>query len=138
MWHDDVAPEQPDASDEAKVAADAKAARAALSAEMARTAFQRKAVSRMPAKEALADAIAFFQARGYRAGRTGRPNQIYVMGGREGILPRVNAEILAQGNVGKAKATMLTISGFGEQLSGHLRAYAEHVRAQRRTGPGGR
>ena len=111
---------------------DPAAMRAALTEEMARTAFQRKAVSRQSPKEALDDAIAFFQERGYRAGRTGRPNQIFVMGGREGPLPRVNAEILAQGNVGKAKVTMLTVSGFGEALSAHLAAYVEHLRQQRR------
>ena len=106
--------------------------RAVMTAEMARTAFQRKAVSHLPPKEALDEAIAFFQARGYRAGRTGRPNQIFVMGGREGILPRVNAEILAQGNVGRAKTTMLTISGFGERLQTVLQAYVDALREERR------
>jgi len=108
--------------------------RAAVTAEMTRTAFQKKAVSRAPINETLDDAIAFFKEHGYRSGRTGRPNQIYVMGGREGILPRVNAEILAQGNVGKAKVTMLTISGFGPQLSEVLRAYTVHLRERRKTG----
>ncbi len=106
--------------------------RAAITAEMTRTAFQRKAVSRRPVSETLDDAVEFFKACGYRSGRTGRPNQIFVMGGREGILPRVNAEILAQGNVGKAKVTMLTISGFGTELSSHLKDYVAHLRAQRR------
>ncbi len=108
--------------------------RAAITAEMTRTAFQRKAVSRLPVGQTLDDAVAFFKERGYRSGRTGRPNQIFVMGGREGILPRVNAEILAQGNVGKAKVTMLTISGFGAALSGHLKDYLAYLREQRRSG----
>jgi hypothetical protein len=108
--------------------------RAAITAEMTRTAFQRKAVSRRPVGETLDDAISFFKERGYRSGRTGRPNQIFVMGGREGILPRVNAEILAQGNVGKAKVTMLTISGFGTELSGHLKDFVAHLREQRKSG----
>jgi hypothetical protein len=56
------------------------------------------------------------------------------MGGREGILPRVNAEILVQGNVGKAKVTMLTISGFGPQLAEVLRAYTVHLRERRKPG----
>jgi hypothetical protein len=99
---------------------------------MTRTAFQRKAVSRRAVGETLDDAVAFFKERGYKSGRTGRPNQIFVMGGREGILPRVNAEILAQGNVGKAKVTMLTISGFGPELSRHLKDYTAHLREQRR------
>ncbi len=102
-----------------------------VSAEMARTAFQRKAVARQPADAVLDDAVAFFSERGYRSGRTGRPNQVFVMGGREGALPRVTAEILVQPNVGKAKATMVTISGFGEQLSGHLADFAASLRAKR-------
>jgi hypothetical protein len=102
--------------------------RARITGEMARTAFQRKAVARVPAESVIDDAIAFFQARGYRSGRTGRPNQVFVMGGREGVLPRVTAEILVQPNVGKAKVTMVTISGFGEQLGEHLAAYAAHLR----------
>lgn len=108
--------------------------RAALTAEMTRTAFQRKTVTAKPPREALDEAIQFFRARGYRAGYTGRPNQIFIMGGAEGGLPRVNAEILAQGNVGKAKTTMLTISGFGEQLRTHLLAYVDELREQRRAG----
>lgn len=106
--------------------------RSAITAEMARTAFQKKAVSRKSVNETLDEAIAFFNEHGYRSGRTGRPNQIFVMGGREGILPRVNAEILAQGNVGKAKATMLTISGFGPELGEVLRAYTLYLREQRK------
>lgn len=106
--------------------------RAKLTDEMTRTAFQRKAVTREPANAVLDDAITFFTARGYRAGRAARPNQIFVMGGREGALPRVTAEILAQPNVGKSKATMVTISGFGEQLSEHLKAYVAHLRARGR------
>lgn len=105
--------------------------REAASAEMARTAFQRKAVARQPAGAVLDSAVAFFTERGYRSGRTGRPNQVFVMGGREGTLPRVTAEILVQPNVGKAKVTMVTISGFGEQLSGHLSDFAASLRAKR-------
>lgn len=97
---------------------------------MARTAFQRKAVSREPVTVVLEDAIAYFTARGYRAGRAARPNQVFVMGGAEGALPRVTAEILVQANVGKAKTTLVTISGFGEQLSGHLKDYVAHLRAR--------
>jgi hypothetical protein len=106
--------------------------RARITAEMTRTAFQRKAVAREPAETVLDDAIAFFSARGYRSGRTGRPNQVFVMGGREGVLPRVTAEILVQPNVGKARTTMVTISGFGETLSQHLADYAAHLRVRAR------
>lgn len=107
--------------------------RSAITAEMTRTAFQKKAVSRTPINETLDDAVAFFKEHGYRSGRTGRPNQIFVMGGREGILPRVNAEILAQGNVGKAKVTMLTISGFGPKLGEVLQDYTVHLREKRKS-----
>ncbi len=99
-----------------------------IEAEMARTSFQRKVVSRDEFQDAMADAIEFFQAAGYKSGRTGRPNQVYVRGGREGILPRVNAELLFQANVGKGKVTMISVSGAGEQLSQTLSDYAAHVR----------
>ena len=122
--------------DQADSAASSGTSRAAITAEMERTAFQRKAVSRLPVDAALDDAIAFFVARGYRAGRSARRNQVYIMGGREGNLPRVTGEIRAQGNVGKTKTTLLTISGFGEQLSTHLRDYADHLRRQRREAAG--
>jgi len=103
-----------------------------ITAEMARTAFQRKAVSRLPAAEVMDAAIAFFTERGYKSGKTGRPNQVFVMGGREGVVPRVTAEILVQSNVGKGKVTMVTISGFGEQLSTHLADFAASLRGSGR------
>jgi hypothetical protein len=104
-----------------------------MTAEMERTAFQRKAVARQPAKEALADAVEFFRERGYRSDFSARPNQIYVMGGREGVIPRVNGDIRAQENVGKGKVTMLTLNGFGENLSQAMADYVEHLRNKRRT-----
>ena len=79
----------------------------------------------------LDDAIAFFRAKGYRSDRAARPNQVFVMGGREGALPRVTAEILVQANVGKGKTTMITISGFGEQLGLALAEWQAHVRTLR-------
>ena len=103
-----------------------------ITAEMNRTAFQRKVVARAAAAEVLDGAVAFFRERGYRSDRTGRPNQVFVMGGREGALPRVTAEILVQADVGKAKSTMVTISGFGDQLSRHLADYATSLRARPR------
>lgn len=104
-----------------------------MTAEMERTAFQRKAVSRRPASETLADAVAFFKERGYKSGFSARPNQIYVMGSREGIIPRVNGDIRAQENVGKGKVTMLTLNGFGEKLSQTMGEYVEHLRSQRKS-----
>jgi hypothetical protein len=104
-----------------------------MTAEMERTAFQRKAVSRKTANETLADAVEFFKERGYRSGFSARPLQIYIMGGREGIIPRVNGDIRAQENVGKGKVTMLTLNGFGENLSKVMEEYVEFLRSQRKS-----
>lgn len=116
--------------------ADPAELRAQIEAEMARTAFQRKAVAHGSPDEVIEDAVAFFTERGYRSGRTGRPNQIFVRGGREGALPRVNAEILIQPNVGKGKVTMVSISGAGEKLSKSLEDYAAHLRQKAREARG--
>ncbi len=105
--------------------------RTAIEAELQRTAFQRKVVTNLTMQEVFDDAVTFFRERGYRAGRTGRPNQLFVMGGREGQLPRVTAEMLIQTGVGKSKVTMISISGAGEQLSQALEDYAGHLRALR-------
>ncbi|MEX2425521.1 MAG: hypothetical protein WD401_02045 [Thermomicrobiaceae bacterium] len=111
---------------------DAAERRRQMTTEMERTAFQKKAVSRQPARETLADAVEFFKERGYKSGFSARPNQIYVMGGREGIIPRVNGDIRAQENVGKGKVTMLTLNGFGETLSETMGEYVEQLRKQRK------
>jgi hypothetical protein len=105
--------------------------RARLTEEMARTTFQRKVVSREPPTAVLDEAIRYFAERGYRAGRSGRPNQAYIIGGREGALPRVTAEILVQPGVGKSGTTLVTISGFGEQLASHLKTFATHLRSRK-------
>jgi hypothetical protein len=102
--------------------------RAAIEAELLRTAFQRKAVSPDSFDDAIADAIRFFKEHGYRSGRAGRPNQVFIMGAREGPLPRVTAELTFQANVGKNKITMVTISGAGENLSRVLAEYAGYLR----------
>lgn len=106
-----------------------------VSAALAQESFQRKVVTTRQANDILNDAIAFFQARGYRAGFTGRPNQVYVLGKREGPFPRVTAEILVQPGVGKRGTTLVTVSGFGPLLRQHLQDYVNHLRAQRRTPP---
>lgn len=105
--------------------------REAIAAEMRRTAYQKKAVSRMSASETLNFAIAFFTERGYRSGRTGRPNQAFVMGGREGLLPRVTAEIKVQADVGKGKVTMVTMDSTGENLGKVMEEFSQALRAQR-------
>lgn len=98
--------------------------------EMARTAFKRKAVSRAPMREVFDIARAWFGERGYRVLPSGRPNQIYIMGGSEGALPRVNGDILAVENVGKGKVTMLTFDSVGENLSARMSEFVAELRAQ--------
>ena len=97
--------------------------------ELKRTAYQKKAVAFIPPAEVLDLAIAFFKERGYRSARTGRPNQMFVMGGAEGGVPRVNAEIAARADVGKAGTTLVTIDGFGDRLGPALADFIVHLRA---------
>src|ERR687897_2701084 len=96
---------------------------------MKRTAFQRKAVSRLPAAEVLDLAIAFFSDQGYRAARTGRPNQVFIMGGREGGLPRVTGEITARADVGRPGVTLVTLDAAGERLGPAMAEFYQHLRA---------
>lgn len=112
--------------------------RAAVEAEMNRTAFQRKAVSRLPASDVLDLAIAFFKERGYRSGKTGRPGQVFVMGSREGILPRVTGEVSARSDVGRPGVTLVTIDGFGEQLGEAMTAFHQELRDRRKAGREGK
>ena len=100
--------------------------------ELRRTAFQRKAVSRLPPKEVLDLAIAFFVERGYRAGRTGRPNQVFVMGKAEGALPRVTGEVAARADVGRPGVTLVTMDAAGERLGPAMAEFAAARRARRR------
>ncbi len=97
-------------------------------AELKRTAFQKKAVSRMPPGAVLDLSIAFFSERGYRAGRTGRPNQVFVMGKAEGILPRVTGEISARSDVGKPGVTLVTLDAAGERLGPLMEEFYRHLR----------
>ncbi|HEV2129201.1 MAG TPA: hypothetical protein VGR22_11340 [Thermomicrobiales bacterium] len=106
--------------------------RVQYNAEMERTAYNRKVVSRAPASEVFALAREWFSERGYRVLPSGRPNQIFIMGGPEGGLPRVNADILAVANVGKGKVTMLTFNSVGENLSARVAEFVEMLRAQAR------
>jgi hypothetical protein len=101
----------------------------AYNEEMKRTAFQKKAVSALPANEVLDLAIAFFKERGYRSARTGRPNQVFVMGGAEGGIPRVTGEVSARADVGKPGTTLVTLDGFGERLGPALAEFNAHLRA---------
>ena len=100
-------------------------------AEMKRTAFQKKAVSRLPAAEVLDLAIAFFREHGYRAGRTGRPNQVFVMGTAEGSLPRVTGEIFARADVGRPGVTLVTLDAVGERLGPAMAEFRTSLRTPR-------
>ncbi len=106
--------------------------RSALEQEMVRTAFQKKAVSRLPANEVLELAIAFFREHGYRAGKTGRPNQVFVMGGKEGLLPRVTGEISARADVGRPGVTLVTMDSFGEKLGPAMESFYQELRSRRK------
>lgn len=106
--------------------------RSVLEQEMVRTAFQKKAVSRLSAGEVQDLAISFFTGHGYRAGKTGRPNQVFVMGGREGPLPRVTGEISARADVGRPGVTLVTIDGFGEKLGPTMEAFYKELRNRRK------
>ena len=104
--------------------------------ELKRTAFQKKAVSRLPPKDVLDLAVAYFSERGYRAGRTGRPNQVFVMGKAEGILPRVTGEISARADVGRPGVTLVTLDAAGERLGPLMAEFYRHLRAVgRRSSP---
>ena len=98
---------------------------------MERTAFQKKVVSRLPVPEVLDRAVAFFGERGYRAERTGRPGQVFVMGKAEGGLPRVTGEVLARGNVGKPGTTLVTLDAAGERLGPTMADFARALRPPR-------
>ncbi len=103
--------------------------------ELERTAYQKKAVSRLPAAEVLDRAIAFFTTRGYRAGRTGRPNQVFVMGKAEGRLPRVTGEISARADVGKPGTTLVTMDAVGERLGPAMAEFHRSLRPSRSPAP---
>lgn len=119
-------------SDDAGHRAVSQPDRAELEREMMRTAYQKKAVSRLPAADVLDLAIAFFTERGYRAGKTGRPNQVFVMGKREGALPRVTGELSARADVGRPGVTLVTMDGFGERLGPAMEAFYEELRSRRK------
>ncbi len=83
----------------------------------------------MPPAAVLELAIGFFSERGYRAGRTGRPNQVFVMGKAEGLLPRVTGEISARSDVGKPGVTLVTLDAAGERLGPLMEEFYRHLRA---------
>jgi hypothetical protein len=114
----------------------AQPTREELNAELKRTAYQKKAVSKLPPDTVLDLAIAFFKERGYRSGRTGRPNQVFIMGGREGLLPRVTGEIIARKDVGKAGTTLVTLDAAGERLGPAMAEFHADLRRRRGTPSG--
>lgn len=106
-----------------------------FNAEMRRTAYQKKAVSKLPASDVLDRAIAFFKEHGYRAGRTGRPNQVFIMGAAEGGLPRVTGEVAARADVGKPGTTLVTMDAAGERLGPAMAEFHAELRRVGRTAP---
>lgn len=103
----------------------------AFDEELQRTAFQKKAVSRLPATQVLDLAVTFFSERGYRAGRTGRPNQVFIMGKAEGGLPRVTGEVQARADVGRPGVTLVTLDAAGERLGPAMAEFHQHLRSLR-------
>jgi hypothetical protein len=106
----------------------------AYNAELKRTAYGKKAVSRLPPAAVLDLAVAFFTERGYRAGRTGRPNQVFVLGRAEGALPRVTGEVSARADVGRPGVTLVTLDAVGERLGPAMAEFRAELR-RRRTDP---
>lgn len=103
----------------------------AFNEELTRTAFQRKAVSRLAPSVVLERAGAFFGERGYRTGKTGRSDQLFVMGGREGGLPRVTGDVTARADVGKPGTTLVTLNAAGERLGPAMAEFLRELRAAR-------
>jgi hypothetical protein len=100
-------------------------------AEINRTAFQRKVVTRLRAEQVVERALAFFGERGYRAGKMGRQGQVFVMGKAEGGLPRVTGEIEARADVGKPGTTLVTLNAAGERLGPAMAEFAALLRGKR-------
>lgn len=101
-----------------------------INTELQRTAFQKKAVVKFSAAEVLDLAKGYFPERGYRANLTGRPGHLLIMGKAEGILPRVNGEIAARQNVGKAGTTLVTVDAAGERLGPEMKGFLAWLRAE--------
>jgi hypothetical protein len=101
-----------------------------VNAELKRTAFQKKAVVKLSANDVLALAREYFPERGYRANVTGRPGYLLVMGGAEGLLPRVTGEIAARQNVGKPGTTLVTVDAAGERLGPEMKEFLAWLRAE--------
>lgn len=109
--------------------------RSTFAEELKRTAFQKNAVSKKKPAEVLEFAMSWFKARGYRSGQAARPNHIFVMGGKEGILPRVTGEISARADVGKPGTTLVTVDAAGEKLGPAMAEFLKEMRAWSRAQP---
>lgn len=107
----------------------------AFNEELNRTSYQKKAVSKLAPNVVLDFAMNYFKGQGYRAGRTGRPNQVFIMGGAEGGLPRVTGEIAARPDVGKAGTTLVTMDAAGERLREVMAAFHRELRALGKAAP---
>lgn len=101
-----------------------------MAREMERTTFVKKVITDVPAGEVLERAQGFFREHGYRAGKSGKPNTVRLMGRAEGALPSVIGEIeVRTTNKGR---TIVGLSGYGEGLSERLREFHDLMRAARK------
>jgi hypothetical protein len=103
--------------------------RSTFADELKRTAFQKNAVSKKKPAEVLEFAVGWFKERGYRAGPAARPNHIFIMGGKEGVLPRVTGEVSARADVGKPGTTLVTVDAAGEKLGPAMAEFLKELRA---------
>jgi hypothetical protein len=101
-----------------------------MAREMERTTFVKKVITDVPAGEVLERAQAYFREHGYRAGKSGKPNTVRLMGRAEGGLPSVIGEIeVRTTNKGR---TIVGLSGYGDRLSERLREFHDAMRAARK------
>lgn len=100
-----------------------------MAQEMERTTYVKKVITDLPAKDVLAQAQEFFKEHRYRATKGGTPNTVRLMGRAEGALPAVIGEIgVRTTNRGR---TIVSLSGYGEQLQIRLREFHDLMRAAR-------
>jgi hypothetical protein len=101
-----------------------------MAREMEQTTFVKKVITDVPAGEVLERAQVFFREHGYRAGKSGKPNTVRLMGRAEGALPSVIGEIeVRTTNKGR---TIVGFSGYGAGLSERLREFHDLMRAARK------
>jgi hypothetical protein len=74
----------------------------------------------------------YFKAQGYRALPAATPNNLMIRGGREGNLPSVIGEVAVQEKrTVKGRSSVVSLSGYGEQLGQHIGHFYDQLRAER-------